>query len=81
MDRLVNLEYLKKEEENFADECNKILDAQVPSINPQIKRIIISKIGLVRSKMECVYTQDLMADVENEIIDEIERIKQSWIQE
>lgn len=81
MDRIINLEYLKKEQENFADECNKILDALAPSINPQIKRIIISKIGLVRVKMEFVYTKDLMIDFENKTIDGLERIKQQWIQE
>lgn len=49
--------------ERFINECNKILDVFAPSIDPITKKVIVAKIGLLRSEMELESSNDIFESV------------------
>lgn len=54
---------LYERQERFANECNKILDVFAPSIDPITKKVIVAKIGLLRSEMELESSNDIFGSV------------------
>lgn len=58
MAKKIDREYIAERNERFVNECNKILDVFAPGIDPITKKVIVAKIGLLRSEMEFEYSND-----------------------